>query len=60
MIGQNNLINIYYQSEILSNPHRITAYESAEPIQIFVLQTTATMARFADVPSEDLEEIKKK
>ena len=28
VIGQNNLMNIYYQSEILSSPHRITAYES--------------------------------
>jgi len=28
VLGQNNLMNIYYQSEILSCPHRITVYES--------------------------------
>jgi hypothetical protein len=28
VIGQNNLMNINYQSEILSSPQRITAYES--------------------------------
>jgi hypothetical protein len=55
--GQSKLMNIYYQSEIMSSPHRITAYESAQPIQTFVLQTTTTMARFADVGSEDLEAI---
>jgi hypothetical protein len=55
VIGQNKLINIYYQSEIVSSPHRITAYESAQSIQIFVLQTTTTLARFADVGNEDLE-----
>jgi len=48
---------MYYQSEILSSPHRITAYESAQPIQIFMLQTTTTMAIFADVGNEDLEAI---
>jgi hypothetical protein len=36
---------------------RITAYESAQPIQTFVLQTTTTLARFADVGNEDLEAI---
>ena len=57
MIGQNNLMNIYYQSEILSSPHRITAYESAQPIQTFMLQTTRALAMFADVGIEDLEAI---
>ena len=28
VIGQNNLMNIHYQSEIFSSPHRITVYES--------------------------------
>jgi hypothetical protein len=30
VIGQDNFMNIYYQSEILSSPHGITAYESVE------------------------------
>jgi hypothetical protein len=57
VIGQNKLMNIYYQSEIASSPHRNTAYESAQPIQTFVLQTTTTLASFADVGNEDLEAI---
>jgi hypothetical protein len=57
VIGQNKLMNIYYQSEIVSSPHRITVYESAQPIQTFVLQTTKTMARLADIGNEDLEAI---
>jgi hypothetical protein len=28
VIGQNNFMNIYYKSKILSSPHRITLYES--------------------------------
>ena len=28
VIGEDNLMNIYFQSEILSSPHRITAYGS--------------------------------
>jgi len=50
-------MNIYYQSEILSSPQRITAYESAQPIQTFMLQTTTTMGMFADVGNEELEAI---
>jgi hypothetical protein len=50
-------MNSYYQSEIVCNPHRITANESAQPIQTFVLQTTTTMGMFADVGNEDLETI---
>jgi hypothetical protein len=55
--GQSKLMNTYYQSEIVSSPHQITAYESAQPIHTFLLQTTTTMARFADVGNEDLEAI---
>jgi hypothetical protein len=50
-------MNTYYQSEIVSCPHRITAYESAQPIHTFLLQMTTTMERFADVGIEDLEAI---
>jgi hypothetical protein len=55
--GQSKLMNTYYQSEIVSSPHRITANESAQPIQTFVLQTTTTMGMFADVGNEDLDAI---
>jgi hypothetical protein len=52
--GQSKLMNNYYQSEIVCNPHRITAHQCAQPIQTFVLQT---MGMFADVGNKDLEAI---
>jgi hypothetical protein len=47
VIGQNNQLNIYYQSEILSSPHRITAYGSAQPIQtLFVADEVLPLVIF--------------
>jgi hypothetical protein len=57
--GQSKLMNTYYQSEIVSSAHRITAYESAQPTHTFMLQTTTAMVRFADVGIEDLKAILK-
>ena len=62
--GQTTIYKTYTSSKRSSNTnlktgdeHRITAYESAQAIQTFVLQTKTTLARFADVGNEDLEAI---